>query len=74
MRDEKETSLVIEHETGVFHLTTNRVSLGKHLRELAQVNNLDCFDSDGHLTLSNVPVKLLSKLNLASHSQRRSLE
>ncbi len=67
--DERETSLIIDHAIGRFHITSNRISLANHLRRLATQHNLDIQVSDDHVTLSNVPASLLSKLQLATHSK-----
>jgi myo-inositol catabolism protein IolC len=65
--DERETSLIIDHAIGRFHITSNRVSLANHLRRLAADHKLDIQVSEDHVTLSNVPVSLLAKLQLATH-------
>ena len=71
-RDDRETSLVIDHEANVFHITSNRISLARYLSELAKEYGLTMEESFGHITLTNVPVKYLGKLRLQTHSQTRS--
>lgn len=67
--DERETSLVIDHSAGVFHISSNRISLARYLKKLALEYKLAIEESFGCVTLSNVPVQLLSKLRLATYSK-----
>lgn len=71
-QDDRETSLVIDHAANVFHCTTNRTSLLNHWLRLAEEHGLTTELSDGQLTLTNVSVKLLSKLSLATYSASHS--
>ena len=68
-----ETALVIDHDAKVFHVSSNKRRFVSYLLKFAKTYNLTPDNlpstSDYSISLSGVPVRLLSKLRLATECQ-----
>lgn len=69
--DSRETALVIDHTAKVFHVSTNKRRYVSYLLKLAKTYELPLDFTptlDNYAcSLSNVPIKYLSKLSLATN-------
>lgn len=68
-----ETALVIDHDAKAFHISSNKRRFVSYLLKFATTYNItpdhSPSTSDYSISLSAVPVRLLSKLRLATECQ-----